>query len=224
MELIVCCDVKVSVRGVFSEGPHKYRSTNMCVCVSVLGSMLGPPGHRPLVCSVCVRRAASCERCDVACRDWSATGASAAPTPPVSLQATSWACSRSDTWPEATASRAHWSCRGGSWRRGRRAACPETGTVQSAWCTETRPGSRCLRRVLSMSPSHWSAARGRRKQDSRVCPSESRRYCCREGRHSRQGRAGRGASCRGRQIRLIYLFLSPVRQVQQLAVVCVSTR
>lgn len=102
--------VKFSVGGLgmryIKDSPHKYRSTN--VYVSVFQSMLAPPGHRPRVCSVvfCVSRDASCVCCDVACRDWSATGASAAQTPPVSLQATSSACSQSDTLPEVTTSQA----------------------------------------------------------------------------------------------------------------------
>lgn len=77
--------------------------------IIVFQSTSAPPDHRPLVYSVvffvnCVCVSFVC--CDVACRDWSATGASAALTPSVSLWATSSACSQSDTWPAATATRA----------------------------------------------------------------------------------------------------------------------
>lgn len=88
-------------------GPHKYRGLTVCVTVFFL-SMLAPPGHRPCVYAVVflVSCDASCVCPDVACRDWSATGASAAQTPPASLQATSSACSQSDTWLAVTANQA----------------------------------------------------------------------------------------------------------------------
>lgn len=159
--------------------------------------MLAPPG-RPLVYSVVSRVScdASCLCCDGECRDWSATGASAAQTPPVSQQVTSSACSQSDTWPVVTASRASWRSRGGSWWTAQQAACPGMGIVQSAWCTKTRPGSRCLRLDLSKTCSHWSAAPGRRRPGSRACRSESRRYGYHAAGRSRRVQAERDESCR----------------------------
>lgn len=69
-------------------------------------STLAPPGRLPRVCSgvVSVNCAESCACCDVACRCWSARGASAALTPPAFLRATSSACSQSGTWLVARAS------------------------------------------------------------------------------------------------------------------------
>lgn len=70
------------------------------------------------------------------------------------------------------------------------------GIVQSASCTETRPGSRRQRRVPNKSRSRWSAAPGPRRPGSRVCPSASRRHGYRGELHSHQGQAERGESYR----------------------------
>lgn len=176
--------------------------------------MLAPLGRPVVYCvALCESCDAACLCCDVARRDWSSTGASAAQTPPASQQATSSACSQSDTWPVVTASWASWRSHGGSWWTAQQVACPGMGIVRSAWCTETHPGSRCLQRDPSKTCSHWSAAPGQRKPGSHVCPSESRRQGYRAEGHSRRVRAERHESCSNETTEITILVLETSLQI-----------
>lgn len=155
-------------------------------------SILAPLDRRRLVCSVvlCGSCDASCACCCVPRGVWLATGASAAQTPSVSQRVTSSACRRSDTWPLATAIQAGWTPHAVSWRKAQQAECLEKGIVQSASCTETHPGSRCPLGGLNTTHCHCSAARDQRRQDSRVCLSESRPQGGRAGARSHPVQAG----------------------------------